>query len=199
MAPKDKSEKPVEPEKATEAFDHSGGAALAVDEREHFVEKMFHVGLSMDAPMHYFTVPTIPGYKAVNITKKMSSLDPHPNAEEGVFLMSRTRNIVGRMEALCAEELEAFLKFVRTHSFRIAGFRQTDNKGRTVEAPKCNGVVSTVPAKDEGVTRSRRDQEGTLWPMAKYVYICHRKDRSLYEGTPPTVAELDAAGKKIEF
>lgn len=188
----------IEEQQGAQTFDHSGGAPIAEDKREDLAEKMFWVGLKPDAPMNYVTVPTLSDLKAVNVTKKLSSLDPHPTTE-GMHLLSRTRNLVGRSEALCKEEFDAFVEFVKTHSFKIQGHRTEDRHGNVVKSPRCNGVVPTKAPYDSGITRMRRSQADNLLPMADYVWIVPKKTASHYDDIPPTVSEMEAAGRKLEF
>lgn len=182
-------------------------APLAPNVVEKFPEKgvnrMYHVGLTEDAPFDYITVPTIAikqgdGYtrgKCVEVPKRTAEVRMGPNN----ILQHNEGVVEGRYEELLDIEVEYFLKYIDTHLFRRTSTY-------TVKDPKTQADIQRWRADIEPITpevggmRSLHDADEVKGEgLANYVYIqvseLDRNGKVVRRGACPTIAQLRKEGK----
>ena len=155
------------------------------------VETLYHVGLKADAPMEIVDIPTGLDMKAVSVPKFTRELSESENNPD-IAVLGEAR-IRGRHEALFPQEYAGFRRYVKSHAFLIDTTKKKEvRKGEWKEFK----MGRIAPVEGTGaVKRNLRDQIKRTEPLADYIWIIPATDRSRYPGDPPTISEMEKAGK----
>lgn len=168
-------------------------------------KRMYHVGLSEDAPFDAITVPTVilrgtVRGKCVSVPKRTASVSMGPN---GVLTHGEAQKS-GAFETLYDIEVEGFIKYLDTHVFQKTSDYEVpetkDGKATGVKLKKWRAEIVPLDPGLAGGDRALHDeQEVQREVMSKYVWIVpanlNRSGKPENMGASDSIAEQRKRGE----
>lgn len=169
-------------------------------------KRMYHVGLTDDAPFDNITVPTvilrgtIRG-KCVSVPKKTANVHMGPNN----VLVHTEGQRAGAFETLYDIEVEGFIRYCDTHVFRKTSEYKVpevgpDGKATGKKLDRWRAEIEPLDPGNAGGARALHDeQEVQRETISKYVWIVpanvNRSGKPESMGASPSIAEMRKGGE----